>query len=372
MRPIFLSLAFSFVIIFASVAFVDAQGLVPCSGPDCQACHFVELGQNIITWFISIMASIIALVFAIGGFKMLTSAGDTGAVSDAKSMMTNSVIGFVILLSAWLIVNTIMVNIVPSGQLGNGSWFSIQCVAQPARSPAPTPKTPTDGPTDACAEASDPEACVCEARGGALNLNTGECEGGIVDQCAETENPAACECEARGGALGSDGTCAGGGETACAIPPLSPVTDPAAQQLESNPVVWTNTAPGLQACVNKFIAKVGGTVTSAYRPPAYQTHLAEIRDRWCSKNLRSNTEEACSALKSTISAEVQKHFGGNWNCGAVASTNSTHSSGNGVDISGINHSSPSVQAAASESCLTWNNYPNDPWHYTLKSGCTCN
>lgn len=125
------------IIVLFSPSFIDAAGLVPCGGwneQPCQACHVVQMGQKILTWTISIMASVIALVFAIGGMQMVMSGGSTEGVSKAKSKMTNSIIGFIILLSAWLVIDTIMKLIVNtnSGATSRlGTWNQIQCVDQP-------------------------------------------------------------------------------------------------------------------------------------------------------------------------------------------------------------------------------------------------
>lgn len=109
------------------------KGIVPlCGGtnqPECRACDFIQLGQNIISWFIKIAASTIALTFAWGGMKMVMSGGDTGAVSSARSIMTNSVIGLVILLGSWLIVNTILNLLVSEENMGK--WYEIQCTTLP-------------------------------------------------------------------------------------------------------------------------------------------------------------------------------------------------------------------------------------------------
>ena len=115
----------------------EPKGIVPCDGPGCRACDFIQLGQNIINWFIKIAASTIALTFAWGGMKMVMSGGDTGAVSSARSIMTNSVIGLVILLGSWLIVNTIL-NLLVNEQ-NMGKWYEIQCTVLP---PSPTATTP--------------------------------------------------------------------------------------------------------------------------------------------------------------------------------------------------------------------------------------
>jgi hypothetical protein len=113
-------------------------GLVPCSGPDCQACHLIAMTQGIITWFIGIMSALIALIFIIGGLKMVTSGGSGEAISSAKSMMTNAIIGLVIMLAAWLIVDTIFKLFINTGADPKlGVWNTIECVAVPGRTSAP-------------------------------------------------------------------------------------------------------------------------------------------------------------------------------------------------------------------------------------------
>lgn len=86
----------------------EDTGLVTCKGPDCNFCSFVVMVNNLIEWLVGFLtlAAVLALVYA--GFKLVVSGGDQGAMTDAKKMITNIIIGFVIVLSAWLIVDTLM------------------------------------------------------------------------------------------------------------------------------------------------------------------------------------------------------------------------------------------------------------------------
>ncbi len=124
-------LTFLFLI---TVTVVEARGLVPCGGEGedkCQMCHFVQLGQRILEWFILVSASIIAVMFAWGGFEWVMSGGNTGKIQKGKDKMINALIGFLIILGAYLVVNTIMVTFVDQSVVSN--WNSIQCVQQPSR-----------------------------------------------------------------------------------------------------------------------------------------------------------------------------------------------------------------------------------------------
>ncbi len=125
-------LLLSTLIFLTSTAIVYASGggVVPCDGPDCRACDIITLGQNLLTWFIGIMAAIIALMFAWGGMEMVMSAGNASMVSSGREKMSNAVIGLIIVLSAWLIVNTVIL-VISGGNLSN--WGQIQCVDNPSR-----------------------------------------------------------------------------------------------------------------------------------------------------------------------------------------------------------------------------------------------
>ena len=63
-----------------------------------------------------------------------------GAIKEARSMMTNVLIGFAIILTAWLIVDTVMKTFVNQALIGAsgsgtdasyGPWNAIKCVAPP-------------------------------------------------------------------------------------------------------------------------------------------------------------------------------------------------------------------------------------------------
>lgn len=104
---------------------VSSAGLVPCGGPGEPMCNseFVALMANgVIRWLISVLGVIAVIVLVYAGFKMVVSAGDTKAFSDAKQNFTNIVIGIVIILAAWLVVDTLMSLL--TGQ-GLGFWSNL-------------------------------------------------------------------------------------------------------------------------------------------------------------------------------------------------------------------------------------------------------
>jgi len=96
------------IVFLPQLVSAQASGLVTCSGPDCDMCSFVAMIEGLVNWLFSFLVLAAVLGLMIAGFKLVTSAGNESAWSGAKSMFTNIIIGFVIVLSAWLIVDTIM------------------------------------------------------------------------------------------------------------------------------------------------------------------------------------------------------------------------------------------------------------------------
>lgn len=305
--------------IFAALP-LAAHAAIPFFGPiipaETQQCAagwglVITVINNIISLLLTLAIVFVApLMIAYAGFLFVVNPVNSGGISKAKSILLHTVIGIVVALAGWMIVDALMAVLYNPTAVGK-TWSQLI----------------TSGDIDPCIKLA----------------------GSLKPAVAPPPTL----------------------EVACPVPSISAITDPFAQQMEDGQtVIWTNTDPRLQSCANKFISKVGGKVTSAYRPQSYQTHLWEIRDRWCTQDLKSNSNAVCSALKSTVSREVTTHFGSAWSCGLVGAT-SRHTAGTGIDISGINYTSAAVQQAALDSCLEWANYADDPYHYNLKSGCSC-
>lgn len=105
----------------------EATSLVAsCEGSDCSFCHLLDLVNKIIKWIVVVMVGIIVIIFALGGMMMVISAGDTGKVSKGKGMMLDSVVGFLILLCSYVIVDTFIKVFVPT-ESEFGPWNTITC-----------------------------------------------------------------------------------------------------------------------------------------------------------------------------------------------------------------------------------------------------
>jgi len=95
-----------------------AQGLVTCSGLDCDFCKLGEMTNNIINWLFGFLIVLAVFVFAYAGFKLVTSGGNSDAMKYAKERFIYVVLGILLMLASWLIVDTIM-----RGLTGQGMNF---------------------------------------------------------------------------------------------------------------------------------------------------------------------------------------------------------------------------------------------------------
>ncbi len=88
----------------------DAGGLIPkCPASGCGFEEFIVLINKVIKFLLfSIATPLAALAFTYAGFLLISAGGDPGKLTQAKSIIKNVLIGFVIALAAWLIVNTIL------------------------------------------------------------------------------------------------------------------------------------------------------------------------------------------------------------------------------------------------------------------------
>ena len=106
----------------------SAQPFVQCGYERmCNLCDAVTMINYIVNWLFGFLAILAVIGLMISGFRLVVSGGDVGAWTQAKQMFTNIVVGFVIVLSAWLIVDTIMKAFI-SDRAQFGMWNSLEGV----------------------------------------------------------------------------------------------------------------------------------------------------------------------------------------------------------------------------------------------------
>ena len=72
-----------------------------------------------IEFAIWLAALIMVAMFMLAGFKLITAQGDVGKRTEAQSGMRKAVVGFVVVLFAWLMVNTVMTSLLRSDLVGD-------------------------------------------------------------------------------------------------------------------------------------------------------------------------------------------------------------------------------------------------------------
>lgn len=147
--PRFLLTLALFTLFSASFLLVPAlpveAGIIPCGlttdDPNqtgdqtvkCTLCHLVVGINSIIVFLRNIMSAIAIAVIVAMAFVYITSAGDEGRMRFAKGGIMAALIGFAIILLAWVIVNFVLSIRDTSGTsifnstLVRTGWDSFQC-----------------------------------------------------------------------------------------------------------------------------------------------------------------------------------------------------------------------------------------------------
>ncbi len=109
----------------------DPSGFVTCDGASCSFCNLVEMANIIIIWLFGVLFLIFAVIMFSAGFGLVTAAGNDVALSAAKSKFQDALIGIVIIMAAWLLIDTLMKGLLTDGELkGWGPWSEVECQTQ--------------------------------------------------------------------------------------------------------------------------------------------------------------------------------------------------------------------------------------------------
>lgn len=102
--------------------------IVPdCPSTGCRACDLVKLVNNVLQ-FIMVMAVVIAVfIIAFAGLHYVTS--QHGSMHDLLGMLSQIVVGIIIMLCGWLIIDTVFKYLVGNQQFG--VWNKIDCLENP-------------------------------------------------------------------------------------------------------------------------------------------------------------------------------------------------------------------------------------------------
>ncbi len=118
---------------------VSAQGIpkqiVPetCNQPGgCQSiCDIVTLAQNVLNFGIFLAVVLSAFLFAYAGWNMLTAGGNSEIYQKGKRVFGNVLIGLIIILAGWIVVDTLMKTFTGNGLTNNGICSGRAAYVQP-------------------------------------------------------------------------------------------------------------------------------------------------------------------------------------------------------------------------------------------------
>ena len=126
-----------FLLLLLFIPFVSSaeESLVTCSGLDCQFCHLVSTGQNVMNWLVLVLTIIAGLLFAYAGLMLVTSTGNRTFKQKALTIFNNVIIGYLLVLAGWLLVDTTLKALANQAHFAEGGvigpWNRIECVDQP-------------------------------------------------------------------------------------------------------------------------------------------------------------------------------------------------------------------------------------------------
>jgi hypothetical protein len=96
-------------------------------GEDCSFCNLLWMGQKIINFFIYLSVVVATFLFTYAGVLYMTSAPNPGNIEKAHKIFWNVLIGLIVVLGAWLIVDTVMKVFYSESDFG--PWNAILCQA---------------------------------------------------------------------------------------------------------------------------------------------------------------------------------------------------------------------------------------------------
>jgi hypothetical protein len=93
----------------------------------CGFCDMIVVGVNVIDIMMEAAALIVLIMLIWGGFLMMTSAGSQSKYEEGKKKITSAIIGLVVTLAAWAIVNTLFMAIAAISGASEITWNNIKC-----------------------------------------------------------------------------------------------------------------------------------------------------------------------------------------------------------------------------------------------------
>jgi len=107
--------------------------VVQCTGPalllggerQCTLCDFIALMDNIKTIVFEMLAVVVMVMILYGAYRMMLSRGNPSDYEAGKKAIASAFIGLAIILTAFIIVSTLLRFLAPNG--GITPWNQISC-----------------------------------------------------------------------------------------------------------------------------------------------------------------------------------------------------------------------------------------------------
>jgi len=114
---------FSIFYFLFSTLIVEA-GLVPCAPGKCTWCDLMQLIKNVIDFLMYLVVPLSVVMIIVGGIMIMTAAGSTERVFKGRKIVTTAVVGLLIALLSWIIIDTI-IKVIAGGSFG--PWNKLNC-----------------------------------------------------------------------------------------------------------------------------------------------------------------------------------------------------------------------------------------------------
>ncbi|MBY0473219.1 pilin [Patescibacteria group bacterium] len=140
----FLLLLFLATPLYIYAQSVGANGLVPCGAvsssnysllnpsyylqaTSCNFCYFAKLIQNIVNFLVMVTIPISVGMFAWAGILFFTNAGNPKRIARARSIFRSVLIGFIITITGWLVVQVVLQSITNPNFYSANNWVNLDC-----------------------------------------------------------------------------------------------------------------------------------------------------------------------------------------------------------------------------------------------------
>lgn len=87
----------------------SSSDIIPCTDKCTLESVFLLINKVISFFFTTLLLPLIVLLFMYAGFRYITAQGNSAKVVNLKKMIGNLILGLVLMLTAWLIVKTILI-----------------------------------------------------------------------------------------------------------------------------------------------------------------------------------------------------------------------------------------------------------------------